>query len=109
MSAAFGRRRSFDDLAESLRRDGYTVRFDALLAGRSGVVHRFDLLAEKTEGGGEKRTVVCMKERGNNPVEEMVGLFAMAFDVGAEPCYAMRGGVEEVVAKSYGITLVENG
>ncbi|MDG6951419.1 MAG: hypothetical protein JRN12_06225 [Nitrososphaerota archaeon] len=107
MTAAVRRRKSLGEFADGLKRDGYSMNSGALLPGKSGVVHRFDLLAEKTEGG-KRKTVVCMKERGHNPVEEMVGLFAMAFDVDAEPCYAVRGSVDEGFAESYRITLVEN-
>lgn len=99
-------RKALDDFVEGLRRDGYVVRLDAVMAGRSGVVHRFDMVAERAEGGGEKKTMVFMKERGMNPVEEMIGLFAMAFDVDAEPCYVVQGSVEERLPKSYGITFL---
>ena len=108
MTAAVRRRKSLSELAECLKRDGYNMKSGALLPGEPGVVHRFDLLAEKTEGG-KRKAVVSMKERGHNPVEEMVGHFAMAFDVDAEPCYAVRGSVDEGFAESYRITLVENG
>ena len=105
-TSAPGPRKTFNGFVEGLRRDGYAVKLDALVVGKSGVVHRFDLLAERAGGGGKKRTVVCMKGRGRNPAEEMIGLFAMAFDVGAEPCYAVQGSVEEKLAESYGITLL---
>ena len=104
-TSAPGPRKNFNDFVEGLRREGYAVKLDALVAGKSGVVHRFDLLAERA-GGGKKKTIVCMKGRGRNPAEEMIGLFVMAFDVGAEPCYVMQGSVEEKLAESYGITLL---
>lgn len=97
-------KRSLDNFVDDLKRNGYTIKLDASLPGKSGVVHRFDLLAERAEG--EKKTVVCMRERGKNPVEEMIGLFIMAFDVGAKPCYITGGSVETKIAEAYGITFL---
>lgn len=106
MTAAGGPqpRRSLNTFVDDLKKNGYTVKYDASLPGKSGVVHRFDLLAERAEGG--KRTVVCMRERGKNPVEEMIGLFIMAFDVDAKPCYITGGSVETKIAEAYGITFL---
>ncbi len=95
---------SLDSFVEDLKREGYTVRLDASLPGKSGVVHRFDLLAEKA--GGEKTSIVCMRQRGSNQVEEMIGLFIMAFDVGAKPCYVTAQSVERKIAEAYGITFL---
>ena len=105
-TSALRPRKTFDEFAEGLKKEGYAVKFDALVAGKSGVVHRFDLLAEKDEGGGRKKTVVCMKSRGKNPVEEMIRLYASAYDVGAEPCYVVSGSIEDKLAAHYGIALL---
>ena len=105
-TSALKPRKTFDEFAEELEREGYSVKLDALAAGASGVLHRFDLLAEKDEGGGRKKTVVCMKSRGKNPVEEMIRLYASAYDVGAEPCYVVSGSIEDKLAAHYGIALL---
>ena len=104
-TSALKPRKTFGEFAEELRREGYAVKLDALAAGASGVLHRFDLLAEKDEGG-RKKIIVCMKSRGKNPVEEMVGLYASAYDVGAEPCYVVSGSIEDKLAAHYGIALL---
>ncbi|MDG6939934.1 MAG: hypothetical protein JRN39_06000 [Nitrososphaerota archaeon] len=99
-------RKSFHDLLERLEKEGYTVKLDTSVVGRSGVIHHVDLLAEGKVG---KRAIVGLEGRGKNPVEEMMTVFAIAFDAGAEPYYVTEGNVEERIAEFYGIKCVAKG
>ena len=85
--------RNLNEFVEDLEHDGFTVKLDTMIAGASGVVHHVDLVAERIEEG-KKKIIVGMKERGNDPAEEIVSVFAIAFDVGAEPYYITTDGFE---------------
>ena len=85
------KRRNLDEVVKDLEHDGFIVKLDTLIAGASGVVHRVDLVAERIEDG-KKKIIVGMKEQGKDPTEEIVSVFAIAFDVGAEPYYIRTGG-----------------
>ncbi len=98
--------KSFHELVEGLRKDGYTVKFDARLVGASGVTHRVDLLAKPVGGEGRRKLIVGLKDRRRNPIEDLVTVFAIALDVGARPYYVTKGSVEDELVKRYGIVLV---
>ncbi len=87
------KRRNLDKFVNDLKHDGFTVKLDTLIAGASGVVHHVDLVAERIEEG-RKKIIVGMKEQGKDPTEEIISVFAIAFDVGAEPYYITSGGFE---------------
>jgi predicted RNA-binding protein len=87
------KRRNLERLVEDLEHDGFTVKLDTLIAGASGVIHHVDLVAERIEEG-RKKIIVGMKAGGKDPAEELKSVFAIAFDVGAEPYYIAAEGFE---------------
>lgn len=98
--------KSFHEFVEGLKKDGYTVKFDARLVGASGVAHHVDLLAKPGGGEGRRKLIVGLKDRRKNPIEDLITVFAIALDVGARPYYVTKGSVEDELVKRYGIVLL---
>lgn len=106
LRAGEGNRKSFQEFANSLKEEGYTLKFDSSAVGKSGATHHVDLLAEFPQGEKDSRPIVCVKGSGKNPVVELLTAFAIALDLGAQPCYVTEGFVDEELARQYGIIVV---
>lgn len=70
---------------EILKREGYDVQESARLVGKSGAEHTIDILATKHTGPLEHKVVVGLAsaERAVDS-EEVIKLYAKAYDVGAQ-------------------------
>ncbi len=75
------------EFVEELRKKGYSVEFNAKIKGESGHVHEVDGLAELVEKH-RKRLILWLDERKDS-LAEIIAAFAIAYDTGAEPCYAI--------------------
>jgi len=71
-------------LKEYLSRQGFRVTEDARIAGKSGITHTFDLLAEKDDGFSPNTVCICIAAGGNREAEaNTIFNFAnKAFDTG---------------------------
>ena len=71
-------------LKEYLGRQGYRVTEEAKLAGKSGITHTFDMLAEKDDGFSPNVVCICIATGGNREAEaNTIFNFAnKAFDTG---------------------------
>lgn len=78
---------SLREFVEQLQRKGYSVKFNAKIKGDSGHVHEVDGLAERIEEH-RRRLILWLDERKDEMVE-IIEAFAIAYDTGAEPCYAL--------------------
>ncbi len=90
---------------EDLKKQGYSVKFDASFKGKSGATHRVDMLAENDQG--MKR--IAMKKNGKEIATEIINTFAVALDAEAEASYIVDRGLDaenRKLAKYYKITLL---
>jgi len=97
--------RSSHAFFEGLKKQGYSVRFDASLKGRSGVTHHVDVLAENPQG----KKVVGVETRGKEAAVEIISTYMVALDCGVEACHLVDRGVDEEsrkLAEFYKITLL---
>ncbi|MHB2035687.1 MAG: hypothetical protein ACYCPW_02975 [Nitrososphaerales archaeon] len=95
---------SVREFVEDLKKQGYSVEFDAQIKGTSGQTHRVDGLAKHH---GEKM-VVWLEKRGDTTTE-MIQTFAIAYDTGAEACYVVDrepGREERKLAEFYKMRLL---
>lgn len=100
--------RSFREFTEELRKRGYSLKFDAVVKGKSGASHRVDLLARRRTG---KTVVGLERRRGGDTTFEIIKTFTIAYDVGAEACYVVDReleGEERRLAESYRISVWRN-
>jgi len=73
------------EIEEYLRREGYDVQSSARVKGASGVEHEIDLFAVKKAGLFEHKIAVGIGfAEGEVGPEEVLKLFAKAYDVGAQ-------------------------
>lgn len=79
---------SVREYIEQLKSDGYSIRFDTRIKGASGRLHRVNGLAMHQEHG--KKSVFWLEKR-KDAVAEMIETFAIAYDTGAMPCFAIDG------------------
>lgn len=72
------------ELKEYLNRQGYKVTEDAVLLGKSGIKHTFDMLAEKNDGFSTHSVCIGIAAGGDNEAEAgaIFGLANKAFDTG---------------------------
>lgn len=97
--------RSSHAFIEDLKKQGYSVKLDASLKGKSGATHRVDVLAENPQG--EK--VVGVETHGKEAAVEILNTFVVALDGGAEACYIVDRELDEEsrkLAEYYKITLL---
>jgi len=90
---------------EDLKKQGYTVKFNASLKGKSGATHRVDVLAENHQG----KKHIAMKKNGKGIATEIINTFAVALDGEAEACYIIDKALDvesRKLAKYYKITLL---
>ena len=96
---------SVHEFVEDLKKHGYSVKFNARVKGMSGQVHQVDGLAEHAK----EKTIVWLEKRGD-PTAEIIGIFAIAYDAGAEACYVADsrelGEEERKLAESYKMRLL---
>lgn len=100
---------SVREFVEDLKKQGYSVKFNAEVIGASGNVHQVDGLAKHAKDSG--KTIVWLEKRGDT-ITEIIQTFAIAYDAGAEPCYAVDKelGVEErKLAEYYKMRLLAKG
>ena len=72
------------DLKEYLLRQGYKVTEEALILGKSGIKHRFDMLAEKNDGFSSHTVCIGIAAGGDKEAEAsaIFSLANKAFDTG---------------------------
>ena len=98
---------SVREFAEDLKKQGYSVGFNAQIKGTSGQVHHVDGIA-KRHG---KNTIVWLEESGNS-ITGIIKTFAIAYDTGADACYVVDeelGEEERKLAEFYKIRLLSKG
>ena len=101
----------FESLADSLGKKGVDARAPALITGKSGVKHEFDLAVRK---GAAAVRVVVDSELSVREVDEMKVLkfYVKVFDVGPERailCVSPRLSKRAAaLAKEYGIEVLED-
>ena len=83
---------SVREFVQDLRTQGYSVKFNAKIKGISGHVHHVDGLAKNSKDGG--KTILWLEKRGD-PITEIIEVFAISYDTGAEACYAVDGELGE--------------
>ena len=94
------------EFAEDLKKRGYSVKFNAQIKGVSGQVHHVDGLAKHATN--REKTIVWLEKRGDTTTE-IIEIFAIAYDAGAEPCYAVDrelGEEERKLAEFYKMKLL---
>lgn len=99
---------SFREFLEELKKNGYSIEFDAKVKGTSGQIHRVDGLA--IQGNGEKSKVWLEKRRDS--IVEIIETFAISYDTGAEPYYVADGELSEnerKLAENYKLRLLSKG
>jgi len=79
-----------------MEKNGYSVRTGARLKGKSGTVHKVDVLFEKKEGGGG---VVLVKSRGKDANLEIIQAFLTGVDLGATAVYVTDRNVDALGRK----------
>lgn len=80
---------SLREFIEDLKKQGYSLKFDVSVRGKSGTPHHVDLLAENKKAGRRKgKKIIGLEKRceGNSSFE-IIRAFAISYDLGAEPCY----------------------
>ena len=100
---------SIREFVEDLKKQGYAVKFGAQVKGMSGQVHHVDGLAKHAKDG--RRTVVWLEKRGDTTTE-IIEIFAIAYDSGAEACYVVNeelGEEERKLAEFYKMKLLAKG
>ncbi|MCL5067239.1 MAG: hypothetical protein M1368_02655 [Thaumarchaeota archaeon] len=85
----YARLRSLREFIEDLKKQGYSLKFDVSVKGKSGTPHHVDLLADNKRAGRRKgkKIIGLEKHREGNSSFEIIRTFAIAYDLGAEPCY----------------------
>ncbi len=80
------------EFTEVLKKQGYDIKFDAYIKGKSGLIHHVDGLAKHLEDA--KKIIVWLEKRGD-ATTEIIQIFAIAYDAGADPCYVVDGDIGE--------------
>jgi adenylate cyclase len=106
LGAGEGKRKPFQEFANGLEEEGYTLKFDSSVVGKSGVTYHVDLFADPPLGETESRPILGVKGSGKSPVVELLTVYAIALDVGARPCYITERVVDEELAMQYGVMVV---
>lgn len=97
--------RTIGEFTNDLRKQGCSVQFDASIKGKSGATHHVDVLAEHPNG----KKIVAVEEHGKETALEIINLFVVALDGGAEACYIVGRELDEEnrrLAEHYKITLL---
>ena len=79
---------SLREFIEDLKKQGYSLKFNVSVRGKSGTPHHVDLLAENKRAGRKGKKIIGLeKRREGNSSFEIIRTFSIAYDLGAEPCY----------------------
>ena len=100
--------KSIHEFIEDLKKRGYSVKFDASVKGKSGALHRVDVLAESPKG----KKIVGLEKHGKEIAVEIMNTFVVALDGEAEACYIVDRKLDEEnrkLAEHYRITLLTGG
>lgn len=76
-----------EDVITIFRMLGYNVAYRKVLAGRSGVEHVIDIVAEKTEPPGNRMILIkCAAFEGKSSLrlDEIIQFWGRIFDIGAQ-------------------------
>ncbi|MDG7001347.1 MAG: hypothetical protein JRN15_19800 [Nitrososphaerota archaeon] len=102
--------RSLREFVEDLNKHGYSVKFDVSVKGKSGTPHHVDLLAEDARAGRTKKIIGIKKRSERNLSFEIIRTYAIAYDLGAEPCYIVDRELEDekdrMLAERYKMKLI---
>lgn len=93
-----------ENFVEALKKNGYSVKLDAVIMGKSDVEYRVDFLAESPEG----KKILGLKSHGKETAKEIITTYVVAFDTGAEAFYIPFGPLNEEserLAAEYKITV----
>ena len=108
------KRRDFEiitvsEFVEDLKKQGYDIKINAQIKGKSGLVHQVDGLAIHAKNGN--RIIVWLEKRGDTTTE-IIQIFAIAYDSGAEACYVVNKELNEEdrkLAEFYKMKLLAKG
>ena len=94
------------EFVEDLKKQGYSIKFNAYITGKSGLVHHVDGLAKHLE---DAKKIIVWLEKRRDATTEIIQIFAIAYDAGADPCYVVDGELgeeERRLAESYKMRLL---
>ncbi|MDH2901654.1 MAG: hypothetical protein PXY39_11865 [archaeon] len=94
------------EFVEDLKKQGYDIKFNAQIKGKSGLVHQVDGLAKHAKNG--KKIIVWLEKHGDTAIE-IIQIFAIAYDADADPCYVVDrelGEEERRLAEYYKMKLL---
>lgn len=97
------------EFTEDLKKHGYDIKFNAYINGKSGLIHHVDGLAKHLKDA--KKIIVWLEKRGD-VITEIIEIFAIAYDAGADPCYVVDselGEEEKKLAEFYKMRLLTKG
>ena len=104
---------SLGEFIEDLKKQGYSLKFDVSVRGKSGTPHHVDILAENKRAGRRnkgKKIIGLEKRCEGNSSFEIIRTFAIAYDLGAQPCYIVdkrpENEEDKMLLESYNMKLI---
>lgn len=100
---------SLREFIKQLKEKEYSVKFDTKVKGASGHFHKVDGLAKHRD---QRKKLILWLEKRKDAMAEIIELFAIAYDAGAEPCYVIDAELskeESKLAELYKLRLLSKG